>query len=298
MKPKVSKQKQITGLLYGLVAGLTFAVLAWGIDGIQLARAHGAFSWVKFVPGLLVCVICSGLVGWLVAKLQSNLLGIVFWLALMLVYSQLILWLPIRVAPFLIKIFNGALGNYLQYPYYSELNQNLWFGFAVFAIIAIINGMIENILIDQALFSSGKAAVVIPLLVCALSFGLAGSIGDSLLNKNLREPIRIVDELIQFAQDNYDKEVPSAVAKSMHLNALNPVMQYVTLDRKLVLSNYDQYLGQVEVLVDFEGKWVKCVTIYNQVTNCRPAFEIPSIRLTSIKKFVEATIPETSPQYQ
>jgi hypothetical protein len=263
-----------------------------------LALAHGAFSWVKFVPGLLVCIICSGLVGWLVARLQSNLLGIVLWLALMLVYSQLILWLPIRVAPFLIKIFNGALGNYLQYPYYSELNQNLWFGFAVFAIIAIINGMIENILIDQALFSSGKAAIVIPLLVCGLSFGLAGSIGDSLLNKNFREPIKIVDELIQFAQDNYGKEVPPAVAKSMHLGSLNPVMQYVTLDRKLVLSNYDKYLGQVEVLVDFEGKWVKCVTIYNQVTNCRPVFEIPSIRLTSIKKFVEVIVPETSPYYQ
>lgn len=294
MKPKVSKQKQITGLLYGLVAGLTFAVLAWGIDGIQLARAHGAFSWVKFVPGLLVCLICNGLVGWLVAKIQNNLLGIVFWLALVLLYSQLILWLPIRVAPFLIKFFNGALGNYLQYPYYSELNQNLWFGFAVFAIIAIINGMIENILIDQALFSSGKFAVIIPLLVCSLSFGLAGSIGDSLLNKNLREPIRIVDELIQFAQDNYDKEVSPAVAKSMHLGALNPVMQYVTLDRKLVLSNYDKYLGQVEVLVDFEGKWVKCVTIYNQVTNCRLAFEIPSIRLTSVKKYVEVMIPGVS----
>lgn len=298
MKPKVSKQKQITGLLYGLVAGLTFAVLAWGIDGIQLARAHGAFSWIKFVPGLLVCIICSGLAGWLVVKIQNSLLGVVFWLSVVFVYSQLILWLPIRVAPFLIKLFNGALGNYLQYPYYSELNQNLWFGFAVFAIIGIINGLVENILIDQALFSSSKIAILTPLLVCGLSFGLAGSIGDSLLNKNLREPVQIVDELIQFAQDNYDKEVPPAVAKSMHLGALTPVMQYVTLDRKLVLSNYDQYLGQVEVLVDFEGKWVKCVTIYNQVTNCRPAFEIPSIRLTSIKKVVKLFIPGITPIYQ
>jgi hypothetical protein len=287
MKPELSRQKQIAGLLYGLAGGLSFAVFAWGIDGLLLARAHGAFPWVKFIPGLVICLISGGLVGWLTIKLNQIFLGIIAWVAMALLYSQMIIWLPIRVAPALIKLSNVSLGEYLKYPYYPELNQHLWFGFAIIAIVAIINGLLERILVEQALFTSGKYAIIVPMVVCALSFGLAGNTGDSLMNKNFREPIQIVDELIQFAQDNVGKEVPGDVARAMHLGALNTVKEYVVRDRKLILSNFDQYMGQVDVLVDFEGKWVKCTTIFNQVTNCKPALEMPWIRLSGIHKLAE-----------
>lgn len=292
MKPEISRQKQIAGLLYGLAGGLSFAVFTWGIDGFLLARAHGAFPWVKFIPGLVICLISGGLVGWLTMVIRQMVVGLVLWVGLALLYSQMVMWLPIRVAPVLIKIFNESLGEYLKYPYYSVLNQNLWFGFAVIAIVAIINGLLEKILVEQALFTSGKYAIIVPLVVCALSFGLAGNTGDTLLNKNIREPILILDELIQFAQDNVDKEIPGNVARAMHMGALTPVKEYIVRDRKLVLSNFDQYMGQVDVLVDFEGKWVKCTTIYNQVTNCKPALELPWIRLSSTLKLAEVIGPK------
>ncbi len=287
MKPELSRQKQIAGLLYGLAGGLSFAIFAWGIDGLVLSRAHGAFPWVKFVPGLLICLISGGLVGWLTVRIHRIFLSIIFWLGLAYLCSNLILWLPLRVAPFLIKIFNNSLGEYLKYPYYADFSQNLWFGFVVIGIVAIINALIENILIEQALFTSGKFAIIVPLIVSALSFGLAGNSGDSLFNRNIREPIQVVDNLIQFAQDNYGENVPLEVSRSMHLAALNPVMEYVERDRKLILSNFDEYLGQVDILVDFEGKWVKCTTIYNQVTDCKPALEMPWIRLSSIHKLAK-----------
>lgn len=287
MKPELSRQKQIAGLLYGLAGGLSFAIFAWGIDGLVLSRAHGAFPWIKFIPGLLICLISGGLVGWLTVKIHHIFLSILFWLALAYLCSNLILWLPLRVAPFLIKIFNNSLGAYLKYPYYADFSQNLWFGFVVIGIVAIINALIENILIEQALFTSGKYAIIVPLIVSALSFGLVGNSGDSLFNRNIREPIQVVDNLIQFAQDNYGKNVPLEISRSMHLAALNPVMEYVERDRKLILSNFDEYLGQVDILVDFEGKWVKCTTIYNQVTDCKSALEMPWIRLSSIHKLAK-----------
>ena len=292
MKPELSRQKQIAGLLYGLAGGLSFAVFAWGIDGLLLSSAHGAFPWVKFIPGLVICLVSSGLVGWLTIKIPHTFLAIFPWVALAFLYSQLIIWLPIRVAPALIKIFNSSLGEYLTYPFYSDLNQNLWFGFAIIAVVAIINGLLERILVEQALFTSSRYAIIVPMIVCALSFGLAGNTGDSLLNKNLRDPVRIVDELIQFARDNYDKEIPANVARSMHMGALNTVKEYVIRDRQLILSNFDQYMGQVDVLVDFEGKWVKCTTIYSQVTNCKPALEMPWIRLSNIHKLAEVVNPD------
>jgi hypothetical protein len=284
MKPEVSKRKQVAGLLYGLAAGLAFAIFTWGVDSLLLAHAHGAFPWVKFVPGLFTCVFCGGLTGWLTIRLQRIWLGIILWAAQALLFAHLVMWLPIRVAPVIIKIFNPALGEFLKYPYYAELNQNLWFGFAMVAIVSIICGLLESILIDQALFSSGNYTITVPLVVCFLAFSLAGNSADALMNKVFREPIQIVDRLIDFAWEYRDKDAPIEEALDMRLATLNSVKDWITEDRKIVLSNFDQYMSQVEVLLDFEGKWVKCTTIYNQVTNCKKVNEMPWIRLSNIVK--------------
>ena len=291
MKPEVGKKKQVAGMMYGLAAGLAFALFAWGIDFILLTAAHGAYTWVKFVPGLFICALSGALVGWLTIRLQNTLLGILFWLALGLLFSQLIQWLPIRVAPQLIGWFNPALGDYLKYPYFPEFNQSVWFGFAVVALVGILCGLLENILIDQALFSRGNTSLIVPLVVSAMAFSLAGNTGDSLFNRHFRESIQIVDELIQFSLDNAGAEIPVDIARKMHLGALSPVKDVIVPERKLTLSNYDQYLGHIDILVDFQGKWVKCTTIYNQVTFCKLVFETPWIRYSGFMKVAIAENP-------
>ncbi len=281
MKPEMSKKKQVAGLWYGLAAGLAFAVFAWGVDAFLLASANNSFAWVKFIPGLFICL-CSGtLVGWLTVRLQNTLLAILLWIGQALLFAHLIIWLPLKIAPVLIRLFDPALGDYLKYPFYPELKQNLWVGFAIIAAVSIIIAVLENILIDQALFSAGTHAVVVPVIVAMLAFSLVGSTGDSLLNKHLREPVLIVDKLVDFAYENRNNDISSDLARKMHLNALKPVEDLLTDHHRVILSNFDQYLGQVDVLVIFKGHWVKCITIYNQVTNCTPLFEKPWIRLSS-----------------
>jgi len=76
----------------------------------------------------------------------------------------------------------------------------------------------------------------------------------------------------------------------MRISALNPVKELVTDQRKLILSNFDQYIGQVDVLVDFNGNWVKCTTIYSQITNCTRLFEKPWIRLSNLLKLAVTPI--------
>lgn len=273
MKTLVNKKKQLVGLLYGLAAGLAFAVFAWGIDAFLIANAHGAYSWVKFIPGLLISTLCGGFVGWITVRFQNHFLGIGIWLAYALILSKLIVWLPIQLTPYLIKIFNSPLGNYLDYPVYKELNQIRWFGFVVIAIVSIVCALIENILIDQAFFSTGKIAIFIPVIVCALCFSLAGNSADGLYNRVIREPILIVDNLLQFAADNLDKEVPPTTVRAMHLSAVNTIKEYLPRERTLILSNFDQSFGQIDVLINFSGYWVKCTTVYNQVTFCKEALE-------------------------
>ncbi len=290
MKPEMNRKKEIAGLWYGLAAGLAFAIFAWGVDALLLARAHGAFVWVRFIPGLFVCLLSGALVGWLSMRVQKIWFSFLAWIAQALLFAHLILWLPLKVAPVVIKLFNPALGEFLKYPYYPELQQNLWIGFVFIVAVSIICALLEGILIEQALFSSGKFALIVPLVVAAMAFALIGKTSDTMLNKNLRDPIISVDRVIEFTLENEGKEVSTEVARKMRLFALNQVEKAVTSERKLILSNFDAMIGQVDVLVDFDGQWVKCPVIYNQVSSCSHVFITPWIRLSGIQK-VALVIP-------
>jgi hypothetical protein len=276
MKTSVNIRKQLFGLLFGLSAGLAFAVFAWGVDGFLLARAHGAYPWVKFIPGLLISLAGGGLVGWLTVRLQNPIIRLFLWLLFAFLLSKLFLWIPIKVAPQFISWFDSYLGNYLNYPLYSDFNHMQWIGFVVIAIIAILCGLLENVLIEQALFSTGTFSMAIPLVISFVFFCLAGNTVDGFYNKQIRDPIIAVDDLLQFAVDNTGKEVSAEVSRAMHLSAINPIKELLPLERSLILSNYDQMLGQIDVLVKFNGHWVKCTTVYNQVTFCKLVFDEPN----------------------
>ena len=183
MKTSVNNRKQLVGLVFGLTAGLAFAIFAWGVDGFVLARAHGAYPWVKFIPGLLISFISGGLVGWLTVRLQNPFLRILLWLLFAYMLSRLFIWLPIKATPQIIGWFDSYLGNFLNYPLYKDFNHVQWVGFVVIALISILCGLLENVLIDQALFSTGTFSVVVPIVVCFVFFCLAGSTIDGLVQQ-------------------------------------------------------------------------------------------------------------------
>lgn len=268
--------------MYGFVAGLSFAIFAWGVDALLLSRANAAYVWVRFIPGLIICVSSGALVGWLSARFERVWISLLLWLLQALLFAHLVIWLPIIVAPRLISLFNPALGEFLDYPFHATLNQNLWVGFAIIAVASIICGLLQNLLLDQALFSSGSFAVVIPLIVSFLAFSLVGNSSDSLLNKRFRESIQQVDKIISFTLAHAGQEVPAEEALKMRLFVFNQVEDLVTEERGLILSNFDEMLGQVDVLVSFNGQWVKCPVIYNQVVTCSRVFEMPWIRLGNL----------------
>ena len=72
MNNSTRKKNLFMGLVYGLTAGFAFAFFAWGLDAIMLLRAHAAFPWVKFIPGMLICTVAGGLVGWVTIKVQKR----------------------------------------------------------------------------------------------------------------------------------------------------------------------------------------------------------------------------------
>jgi hypothetical protein len=286
MDKSLLRSKKFVGMLYGMVAGLAFSIFAWGIDAVLLASSHGALPWVKILPGLIFCVLSGGLVGWLTIRFESHLLALALWVALAFFFSRLIIWIPLKITPIIIRLLDSDLGAYLKYPYYDSLNQNAWFSFGAIVIVALICGLLEINLVEQALFSSGSFAVLVPLLLCFFGFALVGKTSDSMLNQQIREPVLAVDDLLQFAVENIDQEVPGDVARSMHLGATNTIKDYLPLERRIIMSNFDESIGQVDVLVDFSGIWVRCTAIYSQVTYCKPAVNTPGTRFLNIARSI------------
>jgi hypothetical protein len=294
MKTSLLREKQFVGMLYGLTAGLAFALFAWGLDAVLLTSAHGALPWTKFLPGLILCPLAGSLIGWLTIRFENHLLAVGLWTLLALLFSRLIVWLPLKVSPYIIHLLDRDLGTYLKYPVYDSLNQNVWFGFAAILIVALICGLLEVNMIEGSLFSSGSYAFILPLLMCFFGFALIGKTSDSLLNEPIREPVVAVDRLLQFALDNIDQDVDGMLARSMHLGATTTIKDYLPLERRLIMSNYDESFGQIDVLVDFSGIWVKCTAIYNQVTYCKPAVNAPGARFLNLLK-LKASLPMKDP---
>lgn len=268
MNSDVNLRRERLGILYGLISGFAFAFFAWGIDGWLLFNAHSAFWWVKFLAGMVICLITGGLVGWWTVKFSSHWMALLLWGALAFLFSKVALWLPITFTPYLLQKLYPTLQGRLHYVELADMVQFQVISLIVIGLAAIIGGLAEINLVDQALLSPYISGSFAMLAVCSLLFGLAGSASDYLVNAPFREPLQTVDNLIQFTDDNRDKEIPAATARKMHLSATRNIVGLLHRPRRLTLINYDTQLGRVDILVDFDNILVKCTAIYNQPADC------------------------------
>lgn len=268
MNINVVSKKLRLGLIYGLVSGLVFAIFAWGVDALLLARANATFYWIKFIPGLIICTLAGGLIGWSTILFNKHPIAFVLWGLLAGVYSYMVVYLPFSGSPNLIKIFDPSLARLYDFRPMENLYQFQIFSIIAVGFFAIVCGLLEINLIQQALYSSYLSASVMPLLVCLVLFSLAGSAADQLVNSNLREPIQVVNNMIQFAADNEGVEVPRQTAREMHLSATIKLGELMQKHRQLTLIRFDEDFVFMDTLVDFEGILVKCTTISAQPTDC------------------------------
>jgi sulfite exporter TauE/SafE len=270
LKIEFERKKLYYGIFYGLVCGFAFVLLAWGIDAWLLMRANNTYSWVKFVTGLVLCVPASGLVGGMTVHYGKHGLSLLFWLLLAVLFSWLVIWLPTDGTAEILRELDPRLFARLNYGDVYNLNQFRAFSIFVIGLAAAICGLLEISLVEQALNSSHASGALMMVVVGVVLFGLAGIASDNLVNDSFREPVQAVNDLIQFAKDHQGEDVPRDIARQKHLSAVSQLSDILNRPRELTLIHYDPYLGQMEILVNFEGTLVQCTTIYGQPTNCNP----------------------------
>lgn len=268
MNTEFYSRKQYLGLIYGLVSGFAFAFFAWGVDAWLLFQAHTAYWWIKFVPGMLISLAASGLVGWYTVNTGSHWMALLLWGGLAFFLSRVLIWLPLTATPSMLESLDPSLASFLHYTELANLGQFRVVSFFIIGLAAVICGLLEINLVDQTLLSPYGSASVTMLVVCLVLFGLAGSASDYLVNSNFREPVQVVDSMIQFAADNEGVEIPAATARKLHLSSVRNITDLLHKPRRLVLAAFDPQLGLMEILVNFDGSLVKCTTIYAQPSDC------------------------------
>lgn len=272
--PEVIRSKRIYGMLYGMVAGVTFAFASWGLDGYLLSKSHGYLPWFNLASGIILCSMIGGILGWLTARLENSLLGLVFWFISSLFFSWLVVSLPLQIAPYIISIINPQLGALLNYSENIEFIFRFSVALAWVAPFALIIGITQLPMIEPAVFSTSIFGKIKPFFFCIIVMGISGFVSDSLINAQFRSAITGIDSAIQFVVDNKDNSnMDPALSREMHARALATVDEYVKESRHLFVGSYDEYLGEIHVLVNFDGPWIDCDVFYGQPSSCKIAVE-------------------------
>ncbi len=167
------------GALYGLAAGLAFALTAWGLDAWILSGAHWAHAWMRLLPGLLAALLLGGLTGALAMRLESALPRLALWLGLGVLLGWLAVWLPWRAAPWLALRLTPALAPHVVPLEADALARLTLFCIGITVPAALLCGALQPALVEQASFSPADGAILLPMALAMFALALPGLAADN-----------------------------------------------------------------------------------------------------------------------
>jgi len=273
-RPDIIRSRRLLGLLYGMMAGLAFAVSSWGRDGYILSRAHAYFPWTVLITGVILCGVFCGLTGWLTSRMESSIFGVLFWVISSIFLAWLTVALPLQIAPYIASKLDPQLGLLLNYKKDIEFIARFGVAFAWIIPFVLIIGVTQIPMVEPTVFSLSIFGKALPFLFCIIVMSVGGVITDNLINRHFQSAIIALDNTIQFVLDNKDNDnVDPALSREMHARALIIVQEDVQESRHLFVGGFDEYLGDINVLVKFDDKWIVCEVIYSQPISCKPITE-------------------------
>src|SRR3990172_939307 len=165
-RPEIIQLKQKIGMLYGMIAGIAFAVSSWGWDGYMLSKSHAYFPWTMLLTGVIFCAILSGIVGWLTARSESSLLGVIFWIISSLFFAWLMVALPLQITQIIVSKLDPQLGALLNFE--TGMDFTFHFGVSLAWVIpfTLIVGVAQLPITEPAVFSTSILGKITPFFFC------------------------------------------------------------------------------------------------------------------------------------
>jgi len=269
MVSEFSRKRSNLGVRYGLIAGLFFTLAAWGLDAIVLTRYHATLPFLKFVPALIICIPAAMLAGYLTAKAESGMLGLVIWGGLAVLYTFLVINLPTKFAPWFLSKIHPELSPILHFEDLIGL-WGYWF-YCLFAIgiTCLLCGLLENVMLDQGLASSSLLGAQMPFVFCALIMLLSGLFGDILLTRDFRKPVVAYDQLFNNAAIYHGQNVDDQTKRILRLGTVDVLGDLVLQPHTLTLVEIDRYLSLTKLLVEFDDQPAICQAVQSNPTFCK-----------------------------
>jgi len=267
---QLARTKYNYGAIYGIVTGLAFALAAWGIDDYELGRVHALYPWLKFMIGAAICIPLGGLAGWLSARLEKILAAVLIWLFASSILAWLITALPFQMMPTVMTWLKPDLTGLLDYRLFPEFQTRSTVAFAWAVLFGFFVGLLQIPMSESAVFSTSIFSKLAPLVTSVVLMTIAGTMLDSLNNQPLRGAITSIDSAIQFALDHRGQTVDAQTSRQMYLSAINNLGELIDRPRRLLISSYDESLGEVHVMVEFGDTLMDCLTVFQQPSFCEP----------------------------
>jgi len=258
------------GALYGLLVGVAFAFSTWASDGYLLSKAHALMPWLKLLLGVILCGLAGIVAGWMTIRFNRWGISLSGWLGLSVFFSWLVIALPMQISPMVAEWLNPQLSDYIHIKTFGDVSSRFWLAFMWIVIFVSIVGVLESVLVDSIIFAPTIVGRITPVAVCILILGVCGSITDGLSNEPLRFAILGMDSTIQFVVEHQGQDVNQELARENHTGALRAFTDDISDSRKLFISGYDVQLGEVHVMVMFEGITLDCIVLYGQTSYCVP----------------------------
>lgn len=258
-----------------MTVGLTFAVTTWGFDAVWLNNANGLQPWVKLLAGAIPCVVIGGITGRVSAQLDKSILALLLWIIAGSGFAWLTVAVPIQAAPRLIAFVEPGTQGLLNYVYYEGFNIRIGVAYAWITIFVGIVGLLQIPLSDSGVFSTSTGGKLAPIFVIMIIMGICGFIVDGLINKPLRSATTAMDETLQFYLEHQGEDVDSATARKMYLGSLREVEEHIAPGYRLIVGSFDEYFGEVQILVKFQTAWADCAVIYDQPILCKEVIRAP-----------------------
>ena len=257
-------------LRLGAITGFVLSSAIWAYDTILLIQAHVAYPWLPYLVGTILFALACTLAALLTCLVNKALLGIVFWGLAARLMAVWVITIPLKIVPGLMFILEPGLRSRLPaYPISATFSG--WEGLATIELVIFLGllGLLQLTLVDQAVPAASPAGRLTAYFVFVPVVLLASVMLSDMVNSPLRAPLVATNTLIQFAIDHRNTTVDPTIARQMHLSTIDPVSGLIDRPRRLFLGAYDGSYFQVDVLIDFDGKWVDCTTASLQPVFCK-----------------------------
>ena len=273
-KPRMSGAINSQTLRYtlwlGAITGFVLSSALWAYGTILLLQAHVAYPYISYLVGTISFMAVCTLAAVLTCLANRALLGIFFWVLAGRLMAVLLITIPLKIVPGMLVIFEPGLRSILPaYAINGTFRSLEMFGTIVLAIFLGILGLLQLTIVDQSVPAISPAGRLTAYFVFVPIVLLASVMLSDMINQQLRAPLVATDQLIQFAVDHQNTSVDPAIARQERLSTVDPISNLIDRPRRLFLGKYDESFAQVDVLIDFGGKWVDCTTVYSQPVFCQ-----------------------------